>query len=160
MEDMDEIYRLHAQSVYKYLLSLCRNESLAEELTQETFYRAVKSIDKFDGKCKVSVWLCQIGKNLYFSELKKQGRETDFPEDFDFPAPSAEDEIIASEGKTSLLKAIHALPEQTKEVVYLRSFGNLSFREIGDVMGKSENWARVTFYRGKERLKGGFGYEK
>lgn len=157
---MEEIYRLHAQAVYKYLLSLCRNQELAEELTQETFYQALKSIDRFDGRCKVSVWLCQIGKHLYYKELRKEGCEHPIDGDLDISIPSAEDALIGKEGKTGLLKAIHALPENVKEVVYLRSFGNLSFREIGEVMGKSENWARVTFYRGKERLKGGFDNEK
>lgn len=160
MDDMDEIYRLHAQAVYKYLLSICRNESLAEELTQETFYQAVKSIDRFDGKCKISVWLCQIGKHLYYKELRKSGQESPMPEEFPIPAPSAETSFLESEDKTLLLKAVHSLNEPYREVMYLRSFGNLSFREIGEVMGKSENWARVTFYRGKEKLKGGLSDEK
>ena len=160
MDDMDEIYRLHAQAVYKYLLTLCRNPDLAEELTQETFYQAVRSIDRFDGKCKIPVWLCQIGKHLYYKELRKSGREAAVPEDFEIPAPSAEDIIIGRQDRTELLKAVHSLKDPYKEVVYLRSFGNLSFREIAEVMGKSENWARVTFYRGKEKLKGGFKDEK
>ena len=160
MEDMEEIYRLHAQSVYKYLLTLCRNEALAEELTQETFYQAIKSIDRFDGRCKVSVWLCQIGKHLWYKSLRASGREEPIEESSVLPVPSAEDTLLISEDKTALLKAIHALPDSLKEVVYLRSFGDLSFREIGEVMGKSENWARVTFYRGKERLKGGLKNEE
>ena len=160
MDDMEHIYRMHAQAVYKYLLSLCRDESLAEELTQETFYQAVKSIDRFDGRCKISVWLCQIGKHLYYKELRKSGREVPLPEEFPVPAPSAETELLANEGRAQLLKAVHELPEPYRELVYLRCFGNLSFRELGEVMGKSENWARVTFYRGKERLKGGLSHEK
>ena len=160
MDDMDEIYRLHAQAVYKYLLSLCRDEGLAEELTQECFYQAVKSIDRFDGRSKVSVWLCQIAKHLYYKELRKSGREVPLPEEFPIPAPSAENQFLAAEDRTALLKAVHGLPEPYRETVYLRSFGNLSFREIGAVMGKSENWARVTFYRGKERLKGGLDHEE
>ena len=120
MEDLDAVYRQHAQTVYKFLLSQCRDPQTAEELTQETFYQAVRSIDRFDGGCKVSVWLCQIAKHLWYQHLRKANRETELPEEAD-----------------------------------LRAFGGLSFREIGDVLGKTETWARVTFYRGKERLKQG-----
>ena len=154
MEDMDEIYRLYAQAVYKYLLSLCRSDQLAEELTQETFYQAVKSIERFDGRCRISVWLCQIGKHLYYNYLRKEGREQPLPDAFDISGLSAEEALIGKEDRTGLLKSVHALPEPSREVVYLRCFGNLSFREIGEVTGRSENWARVTFYRAKERLRG------
>ena len=111
MEDMDEVYRLHAQAVYKYLLSLCRSEAQAEELTQETFYEAVKSIDRFDGRCKISVWLCQIGKHLWYKSLRKSGREEPLGEAPELPVPSAEEALIMSEDKTALLKAVHALPQ-------------------------------------------------
>ena len=157
MEDMEQIYREHARTVYKFLLSQCRNEALAEELTQETFYQAVRSIGRFDGSCKMSVWLCQIGKHLWYQYLQKHKRE--IPRDEIIPeqmAASAEEELMAREGHLELLKQIHSLPDPAREVVYLRIFGGLSFREIGDVLGKTENWARVTFYRSKERLKGGF----
>ena len=143
MKDLDAVYRQHAQTVYKFLLSQCRDPQTAEELTQETFYQAVRSIDRFDGSCKVSVWLCQIAKHLWYQHLRKANRETELPEEAELPlVPSAEEEA-------------HELPEPGREVVYLRAFGGLSFREIGDVLGKTETWARVTFYRGKERLKQG-----
>lgn len=129
MEDMEQVYRRHARTVYKFLLAQCRDPGLAEELTQETFYQAVKSVDRFDGTCKVSVWLCQIAKHLWYQHLRKQKREAPLsPED---------------------------LPEPAREVVYLRAFGGLSFREIGDVCGRTETWARVTFYRSKEKLRNG-----
>ena len=157
VEDMDAVYRQHAQTVYKFLLSQCHDPHLAEELTQETFYQAVRSIDRFDGRCRVSVWLCQIAKHL-----RKSGRETELPEESQLPLiPSAEEETVRRSGQLDLLRRIHALPEPGREVVYLRAFGGLSFREIGDVLGKTETWARVTFYRGKERLKqGGDTHEK
>lgn len=156
MEDMETVYRRHAQTVYKFLLSQCHSAQMAEELTQETFYQAVRSIDRFDGGCKVSVWLCQIAKHLWYQQLRKARRETELPEETALPPlPSSEDEAVGRAGQVELLRQIHSLPEPGREVVYLRAFGGLSFREIGDVLGKTETWARVTFYRGKERLKQG-----
>ena len=156
MTDMDQIYRDYAHTVYKFLLSQCRDADLAEELTQETFYRAMRSIDRYDGSCKLSVWLCQIGKHVWFQHLRKaQKQAEELTEDILLPAPSAEDDVLARTEHLDLLRAIHTLPEQTREVVYLRLFGDLSFREIGAVLGKTENWARVTFYRGKEKLREG-----
>ena len=157
MDDMNDIYRQHAQTVYKFLLSQTRDPDLAEELTQETFYQAVRSINRFDGRCKVSVWLCQIARHLWYQHLRRTRRETptadeDLPE---VPVPSAEEGLLAQAGQLELLRQVHGLPEAQREVVYLRAFGGLSFREIGDVMGKTETWARVTFYRGKEKLRNG-----
>lgn len=160
MDDMSAIYRQHAQTVYKFLLAQCRDADLAEELTQETFYQAVRSIDRFDGTCKVSVWLCQIAKHLWYQHLRK--REAPLP---DAPpealAPSSEERLLEQEGRLALLRSIHSLPADGREVVYLRVFGGLTFREIGDVLGKTETWARVTFYRSKEKLRsGGMSHEK
>ena len=157
MEDMREVYRQHAQTVYKFLLAKTRDEHLAEELTQETFYQAVKSVDRFDRSCKVSVWLCQIAKHLWYQHLRKQKREAPVsPEDLpESPGPSAEERLLEQEGRMDLLRLVHGLPEPQREVVYLRAFGGLSFREIGDVCGRTETWARVTFYRSKEKLKNG-----
>ena len=95
MEDLDAVYRQHAQTVYKFLLSQCRDPQTAEELTQETFYQAVRSIDRFDGSCKVSVWLCQIAKHLWYQHLRKANRETELPEEAELPlVPSAEEEAV------------------------------------------------------------------
>ena len=160
MEDMEQIYQQYAQTVYKFLMSQCHNESLAEELTQETFYQAVRSIHRFDGSCKISVWLCQIAKHLWYQHLQKHKRQVPGREAApDLTVSSAEEDTLAREGHLELLKQIHSLSEPAREVVYLRAFGGLSFREIGDVLGKTENWARVTFYRSKERLKGGLDHE-
>ena len=157
MEDLEQVYQEHAQTVYKFLLSQCHEADLAEELTQETFYQAVRSIHRFDGSCKISVWLCQIAKHLWYQQLRKRRHEVPPEEDtFEIPLPSAEEDALRRDGHLELLKEIHQLPDPTREVVYLRAFGGLSFREIGDVLGRTENWARVTFYRGKERLQGGF----
>ena len=152
----EQIYLQYYKPVYAYLMTLCQNEELAAELTQETFYQAVRSADRFDGSCKVSVWLCQIAKHLWFQHLRKANRETELPEEAELPlVPSAEEEAVSRSGQLDMLRRVHELPEPGREVVYLRAFGGLSFREIGDVLGKTETWARVTFYRGKEQLKQG-----
>lgn len=156
MDDMNAVYHQHAQTVYKFLLSQCHDADLAEDLTQETFYQAMRSIRHYDGSCKLSVWLCQIARHLWYQHLKKHRREVPMPQDRpDPPLPSAEEDLLARQGHLALLRQVHTLPEPYREVVYLRSFGGLSFQEIGDVLGKTEVWARVTFYRGKERLKNG-----
>ena len=152
MQSMDEIYQNYAKMVYKFLLLQTHSEALAEELTQETFYQAVKCSDRFDGSCKVSTWLCAIAKNQLASYLRKNH----FYEELDtveLVAPSAEDTYFQTQQKVALMKELHAIPEPYREVMYLRLFGNLSFREIGEIMEKTENWARVTFYRGKEKLR-------
>ncbi len=160
MEDMEQVYQTHAQTVYKFLLSQCHDADLAEELTQETFYQAVRSIHRFDGSCKISVWLCQIAKHLWYQHLRKCRHEVPPEEDtFEIPLPSAEEDALHRDSHLELLRQIHRLSEPAREVVYLRAFGGLSFREIGDVLGRTETWARVTFYRGKERLQGGFDHE-
>ena len=131
MDDMSEIYQRHAQTVYKFLLSQTRDEELAEELTQETFYQAVRSIHRFDGGCKVSVWLCQIAKHLWYQHLRKRRRDPPVPAEElpEAPGPSAEEGVLEREGRMDLLRLVHGLPETQKEVVYLRAFGGLSFRE-------------------------------
>ena len=149
--DMDRVYREHSRLVYRYLLSRCHDPALAEELTQETFYRAVKSSQRFDGGCPVSTWLVGIAKNLLKEEARRQpvGELTETAAE----TAAAESEALSSLSRLTLLQKLHGLAEPSREVVYLRSFGGLSFREIGQVFGNSENWARVTFYRAKERLK-------
>ena len=156
MDDMSAVYQQHARTVYKFLLSQCHDPDLAEELTQETFYQAVRSVDRFDGSCKVSVWLCQIARHLWYQHLRRHRREVPMPEAVpEPPVPSAEEHLLEQAGRLDLLRQVHGLPEPQREVVYLRAFGGLSFREIGDVLGKTETWARVTFYRGKEKLRDG-----
>lgn len=161
MDEMEQIYQQHARTVYKFLLAQCGDPDLAEDLTQETFYQAIRSIDRFDGSCKLSVWLCQIARHLWYQHLRRHRREAPMPDTPpEAPVPSAEEGLLEQEGRLALLRQIHALPEPSREVVYLRAFGDLSFREIGDVLGKTEVWARVTFYRSKERLNHGGGSDE
>ena len=154
MQNMDEIYEECFETVYKYLFCLTHNSDISEELTQETFYRAVKKIDTYNGKCKISVWLCQIAKHLWYNQCRKNKRIVATDETFDIEDPqNLEEQIIAGEEKVSLYKKMQNLDEKTREVMYLRITGELSFKEIGEILGKTENWARVTFYRGKSKLK-------
>ena len=154
MQNMDEIYEECFETVYKYLFCLTHNSDISEELTQETFYRAIKKIDKYNGKCKISVWLCQIAKHLWYNQCRKNKRIVNTDETFDIEDPqNLEEQFIAGEEKVSLYKKMQNLDEKTREVMYLRITGELSFKEIGEILGKTENWARVTFYRGKSKLK-------
>ena len=161
MQNMDEIYEECFETVYKYLFCLTHNSDISEELTQETFCRAVKMIDTYNGKFKISVWLCQIAKHLWYNQCRKNKRIVDTDETFDIEDPqNLEEQIIAGEEKVSLYKKMQNLDEKTREVMYLRITGELSFKEIGEILGKTENWARVTFYRGKSKLKEVDGNEK
>lgn len=151
MQPIEEIYREYASMVYKYLISLTRDEGLAEELTQETFYQAIKSSNKYDESCKLSTWLCAIAKNVLMTYRRKHPVLEDVDET-EVATESAEAEAIGNVSRVELLKKIHDMEEPYKEVIYLRVFGGLSFAEIGEIIGKNENYARVTFYRGKEKL--------
>ena len=152
---MNAIYRHHAQTVYKVLLSQTRDPGLAEELTQETFYRAIKNSGKFRGECKMSTWLCQIAKYTYYQYLDKKKRHGEVPlEDMMDTGIGEQLELsfIENEEKLIVYKKIQELQSPMKDVFLLRLTGDLSFREIGNIFGKTENWARVTYYRGKQIL--------
>lgn len=153
MLSMDELYRAHANMIYRYLLALSGDVHTAEELTQETFYQAVRCIERYDGSCKETTWLCAIAMNLYQAWQRKHWRETEVLEDSLPSDKTPESDVLHRLEYLELLQQIHTLEEPGREVLYLRLFGQLSFREIGEVLHKSENWARVTFYRGKEKLK-------
>ena len=153
---MEEMFKKYSPMVFRYLKGLCGDEDLAEELMQETFYQAVKSIDRYDGTCKPSTWLCQIAKHMWLRELKRGKRISDRqPDDSMFPAVSSAEEHAAERQEVlSLLQKIHCLSPEAREVVLLRINGDLSFKEIGEIiMGHSESWARITFYRAKKKLK-------
>ncbi len=152
---MEELYKENAALVYHFLLSKCRDPAMAEDLTQETFLRAIKYIDSYNGSCKISVWLCQIAKHLLYRHWAK--RREDVPlEENDWmisDGTEVERQVLAREELLDVLGRLHRLPVNMREVMYLRISGDLSFREIGEIMGKSENWARVNFFRAKEQLK-------
>lgn len=151
---MEELYRQNAKIVYRFLYARCGDAGLAEDLTQETFLKAYQSIDRYDGSCKVSVWLCQIAKHLLYQHWERSKHEVPAEPDterFDDRADT-EHEVFARIELLDVLKEMQKLPAQMREVMYLRIAGDLSFREIGEILGRSENWARVNFFRGKELL--------
>lgn len=153
--NLEEIYRKYSSAVFKYLMSLTNNPDLSEELVQETFYQATKSIDKFRGDCKITVWLCQIAKRMWYRELQRKKHQSiplNEVQDTLNAKECVEDELRNHMDAVSLYKELHKLDEKTREVMHLRLSGILSFREIGEIVGESENWARVTFYRGKQKL--------
>ncbi len=156
MQNIEEIYEEYFETVNKYLFCLTHNNDISEELTQETFYRAVKKINTYKGKCKMSVWLCQIAKNLWYDQCRKNKKLVNTKE-ADLLKVQAlntlEEQVILNDEKISLYKKMQGLDEKTREVMYLRITGELSFKEIGIILNKTENWARVTFYRGKNQLK-------
>jgi RNA polymerase sigma-70 factor (ECF subfamily) len=151
---MDMLYKQHARKVYKYLFSLCHNEDLAEELTQETFYRALYSINTYNGSCTIYVWLCQIAKHIWYQEIEKRKKTTTEPlyEEIQSAEASPENKLVLAQNKLELFRALHSLDEPMREVMYLRLTGEFSFREIGEILHKDETWARVTFYRGKQKI--------
>ena len=155
MQDIKQIYEEYFETVNKYLFCLTHDNDISEELTQETFYKAVQKINTYKGKCKMSVWLCQIAKNLWYDQCRKNKKVINIEENlFDAQAPeSTESQVISNDEKISLYKKMQKLDEKTREVMYLRITGELSFKEIGIILNKTENWARVTFYRGKNKLK-------
>lgn len=156
MQDIEKIYKEYFEIVNKYLFCLTHNNDISEELTQETFYKAVRKIDTYKGECKMSVWLCQIAKNTWYDQCRKNKNIINV-EEKDLLEVQAldtiEEQIISKEEKISLYRKMQNLDEKTREVIYLRITGELSFKEIGIILNKTENWARVTFYRGKNQLK-------
>ena len=152
MDSMEQIYLEHAKTVNGFLLTRTGNPDLAEELTQETFYQAVKHVDRYGGKSSVSTWLCGIAKNLWYGYLKKQKNQTSLSEAEEIPVDSAETELFRGWENLQVLRMIHRLEDPMREVIYLRLIGNLSFAQIGEIMERNENWARVTYYRGKEKV--------
>ena len=149
--DFGEIYTEYFSAVYKYVLTLCRDESLAEEITQEAFFKALRHIDDFNGKCKLYVWLCQIAKNTYFSLSKKQRRmasDSDFLE----ATLDLEKQYMDKESARQLHLLLHHLNDPYKEVFTLRVFGELPFSQIGELFDKTDSWARLIFYRAKKQL--------
>lgn len=154
MDSMEQIYSMHAKTVYRFLLSRSQNHDLAEELTQETFYQAVKNFDKFKGKSSISTWLCGIAKNLFLEHNRKHVKQVSLSDVDEVQIESTEIEFFRTLDNMGLLKSLHSLEEPMREVIYLRLIGNLTFAQIGEIMERNENWARVTFYRGKEKLIG------
>lgn len=159
-EDFKELYAKYYQSVYRYLLSISKNSNIAEEITQEAFYKVLKNIDKYNPQYEILTWICNIAKNTYYSFYKKNKRFQTIKEDIIDTEKEIIEKIIDSETNEELLKVVHKLEEPYKEVFTLRVYGNLSFKQIGNIFTKTESWARVTFYRSKLKIKENLDEEK
>ena len=153
VEDFDKIYAEYFSEVYKFVLSLCQNPTLAEEITQEAFFKALKNIDRFNGNCTLNTWLCKIARNTLFSYTKKHNRQVDYPLDAILSDENIEEQFADKEIAYAIHKVLHKLNEPYKEVFWLRIFGELSFAQIGALFEKTESWARVTYYRAKIMIK-------
>ena len=153
VEEFDKIYTEYFLEVYKFVISLCQNPELAEEITQETFFKAIKNIERFQGDCKFNTWLCKIAKNTFYSYAKKHNRQVDFSFDVIISDENIEKQFVDKETAYAIHKVLHKLKEPYKEVFWLRIFGELSFAQIGAIFDKTESWARVTYYRAKIMIK-------
>ncbi len=157
MTEFEKIYRTYFDDVYRYIRRLSKNESIAEEITGETFFRAMRSVNRFRGDCDIRVWLCQIAKNCYYTHLKKSG-QTDSLDDAKLSEllleeNSIEEQYIRKEEAARIRTVLHDIPEPYKEVFMWRVFAELSFRQIGQIFRKSENWACVTYHRAKTMIR-------
>ncbi|MDO5391465.1 MAG: RNA polymerase sigma factor [Eubacteriales bacterium] len=153
-EAFNKIYENYAKQVYHFLLNLSGNHDIAEELTQETFVKAYLNLDNFRGECRLNVWLCQIGKNLYFNYIKKEARYVPISEIIHMPSDgkSVEDMVLSTDSVKEFMHAISELPEPYQSVFVYHIFSQMSYSEIGAMLLKTDTWVRVTYYRAKKKL--------
>jgi RNA polymerase sigma-70 factor (ECF subfamily) len=153
-DDFDQIYQNYFDAVYRYALSLSGNRQIAEELAQETFFKALRKLDQFQGKSSLKSWLCAIAKNLWLSRQRKK-EELLMDDALPIPDPSAgpEEAIVRQDESMRIHRLLHHLDEPYREVFTLRTLGQLSFRDIGELFGKSENWACVVYHRARAKIK-------
>ncbi|MBR7037812.1 MAG: RNA polymerase sigma factor [Oscillospiraceae bacterium] len=153
MQMIEALYRQYFHDVFLYLKAVTKSDDIAEELTQETFFKAMKSLDSFKGGCEVRVWLCQIAKNCWYSYCRKQKHIAgELPEDLPDTAPPPTLNFEDKETVLEIHRILHTLAEPYKEVFTLRVFGELPFKDIAGLFGKTENWAAVTFHRAKLKI--------
>ena len=157
MTDFEKIYRTYFNDVLLYIRRLSNDEHIAEEITSETFFKAMRDIEKFRGDCHIRVWLCQIAKNCYYSYLKKAGKQTALPDmelsEIPEHGETVEERLIQSEEALKIRKLLHDIKEPYKEVFMWRVYAELSFREIGQMFGRTENWACVTYHRALKMIR-------
>ena len=151
MTEFEQIYREHFDTMYRFLMRLCRDAPLAEELAQETFFRAMQSLNRFDGRCRVDVWLCQIARNAYYSHCRRQKDKKHVLPEID-SGQDMQNTILDQEQAMIIYAHLHELNEPYKEVFMLRLFGELEYSQIAKLFGKTESWARVTYHRAKMKL--------
>lgn len=152
--EIEKIYIKYFHDVFLYIRALSGNESIAEEITQETFVSAMKNLNQFDGRKDIRAWLFTIGKHAYFRYCKRNRiyAEEQYRETMEDSSPPALDQIIREETIQRIETKVEALPSIYREVFRLRIYGELSFEKIGKSYGKSLGWARVTYYRAKQMI--------
>ena len=151
-EAFDKLYAACYMRVFSYAMTLAGDRSLAEEITQETFFRAFSKQDSFRGESDEITWLCAIARNLFLDETRRRAKAAPPPEEVEDSAKGVEQLIADKDSSFRIHVALHAMEEPFKEVFELRVFGELSFREVGAIFGKTENWARVTYHRARLKL--------
>lgn len=154
MADFDQVFSDHYDFIFRYLTKLSKDPLLAEELTQETFFRAYMNLNRLKEPEKISVWLCKIAKNCFFTWYKANRTSVELGDDLEDGGPDLADALIQKDLSRKAFARLHELEEPYKEVFLLSVFANLSLTEISALFGKSESWARVTFYRAKKKLLG------
>lgn len=155
MDDFERIYSEYYDTVYRYVLSLCRDESWAEDIVQDAFCKALKKVGEFRGECKLNVWLCQIAKNTFLTQAKRRKRAADYPLETIAADDRFEQRIADKDAALTIHKQLHKLEEPYREVFWMRTFGEMSFGDIADIFGKTESWARVTYHRARAKIKEG-----
>ena len=151
--DYEKLYKSYYMQVYSYTISLAKNRELAEEITQNTFYKAVSATSQFKGKSNELTWLCSIAKNLYYDEMRNSQRIVDMSEISELPSDeNIECSVADSDMAFRIHLVLHRLDEPYKEVFQLRVFGELSFAQIATIFGKTETWARVTYHRARLKI--------
>lgn len=148
---LEKFYRENRRIVYGYLLSICADPHLADDLTSETFLRAAERIDTYDPAYKPSTWLCTIGRNLYLNECKRKKRLRELTEDAMSVMPSPEELLLQHERAQQVIRIAESLQPEQRQVLFMRLQG-MRFRDIGLALGKTENWARVTYFRTKTKI--------
>lgn len=153
--EFDDVYHMYFQDVFYYIRSLCTDQNIAEEVTQETFTKVLRSIDRFDGRKDIRAWLFTIAKNTYLDYCRKQ-KHYDYRQQMDAlpdtPQPQFIEKLMDTETAFQIHRCLHEMQEPYKEVFTLRAFGELPFDQIAKLFGKSSSWARVTFYRAKQKI--------
>ena len=153
MREFADIYQSYFRDVELYLRAICRDESLAEELTEQVFFKALKALPAFRGDCDIRVWLCAMARNVYLSHLRKEKGTLDM-DSIQIPDPKKpmEEQMEDRDQAMVIHRILHDLPEPYKEVFSLRIFGQLSFGDIGSLFGRTANWACVTYHRACQKI--------
>ena len=160
--ELGDLYEEYANMIFRYIYLKCKSRDIAEDIVQITFLKAITQIDSFEGKCKVSTWLCQIAKNEYLNYCRKHDRQQSYEEFIEkngekthepYMRDKMTERLIAREQTAMVRKILHKMKEPYKEVFMLRIYGEYSFGEIGELFEKNDTWARVTYYRAKEKIR-------